>query len=168
MKTVINGIFKNGIHGKVVHGKSGNRVGKKRINVSSEYRAWQNMRQRCNNQKISTWKYYGGRGIKVDNRWNKFENFYADMGDKPTKEHTLERIDTNKNYCKENCKWETHKKQSRNKRNNHHITLNGVTKTMAEWAEIVKPKGISYTTIRARINILGWKPEKALTEKIKK
>lgn len=77
---------------------------------------------------------------------------------------TLDRIDNNGNYCPENCRWVTHREQMRNTRNNHLLTYNGQTKTMAEWAECM---GIKYHTLKRRINAYGWSTESALTTQIR-
>lgn len=83
-----------------------------------EYRAWIEMWRRCTRQKKAGFKLYGGRGIRVQARWKKFENFLADMGKKPTVKHSLDRKDTNGNYGPKNCHWATAKEQQRNKRDN--------------------------------------------------
>jgi len=80
------------------------------------YRSWSCMLSRCTNKKLSGYKNYGGRGITVCKRWYDFKNFYEDMGDRP-KDCTLDRIDNDKGYCKENCRWATLEQQSMNKRN---------------------------------------------------
>jgi hypothetical protein len=82
---------------------------------TSEYRTWRVMRERCSNPNNKDYKDYGGRGIKVCARWDKFENFYADMGPRP-KGLTLGRIDNEDDYYPENCKWETWIEQARNRR----------------------------------------------------
>lgn len=79
------------------------------------YKTWDGMLQRCNNPKKSNYPHYGGRGIKVCEKWLKFENFFQDMGERP-EELTLERINNNKGYFKGNCKWTTRTEQSRNQR----------------------------------------------------
>ena len=79
-------------------------------------RAWDNMRQRCCNPRLRGWKNYGGRGIKVCERWLKFENFRDDMAPHPGKGWTLARIDTNGDYEPENCRWATYTTQNRNMR----------------------------------------------------
>lgn len=90
---------------------------KKGFKNPQEYIAWIGMRARCHNKNHSAYKHYGARGIFVCDRWmNSFENFIEDMGEKPTKNHTLERIDNNKGYNPKNCEWATWKKQSKNKR----------------------------------------------------
>ncbi len=114
---------------------------RRKNSLSSTYSSWLHLRDRCNNSQADKFSYYGGRGIKVCKRWDKFENFLADMGDKP-KGLTIERIDNNKGYFPENCKWVTRKAQTRNRRNNRLITYKNKTQCMVEWAEEykIKPK----------------------------
>lgn len=82
---------------------------------SPEYRAWQAMRNRCYNTRAKDYAYYGAKGIRVCRRWNKFENFLADMGRRPSALHTLDRIRTAGNYTPGNCRWATRETQARNR-----------------------------------------------------
>lgn len=110
------------------------------------YKSWEGMKDRCINTKHHAYKDYGGRGITVCQNWlgeNGFINFISDMGERPSKEHSLDRIDNNKGYCKENCRWATKKEQSRNQRSNILYLYNGESKTIPEWAEIYNIKKIT-------------------------
>ena len=124
---------------------------------------WRMMRDRCTNPNNPAYKNYGGRGITVDARWDSFKTFHEDMGERP-EGYTLERIDNSKGYSKENCKWVTMTDQLNNRRNNHLVTYNGETHTVAEWAKIT---GIKWDTLRSRIDRYGWTIERALTTKVK-
>lgn len=127
------------------------------------YRIWQKMRSRCNNPEAPGYQYYGGRGITVCDRWDySFEYFLEDMGE-PPEGYTLDRIDVNKGYSKENCRWASPKQQQNNRRCNVLITIDGETHTASEWAEI---KGLNPGTVRERIR-RGWTPEEALLPKLK-
>lgn len=99
-----------------------------------EYLIWKSMRKRCSNPNDKNYASYGGRGIKVCERWSKFENFMADMGARSSPKHTLERLENNKNYCPENCVWATMKQQTRNQRTNHWIEHNGERMILQDWA----------------------------------
>ncbi len=87
------------------------------MRFTSEYSSWMSMRTRCCDSNHPTYKNYGARGITIDPRWLDFNNFIADMGKKPGKGYTIERKDTNGNYCKENCIWLPKSLQCRNQRN---------------------------------------------------
>lgn len=109
------------------------------LNYPSEYISWCGMKKRCYQKTHDSYYRYGAKGIEVCDRWlESFENFIIDMGVKPTLKHTIDRIDNNKNYCKENCKWSTSAQQSQNKSSNHYLTYNNETKTISEWAQILK------------------------------
>lgn len=127
------------------------------------YRSWVAMVSRCHNPENNAYNNYGARGIKVCEKWRKFEGFIEDMGERPPGK-TLERIDNDGDYCKENCKWANAKTQSRNKRSNVWITLDGKTQIIADWA---KELGIPASTITYRIKS-GWTTEEALGRKSKK
>lgn len=109
------------------------------------------MRQRCNYPKHSHYNNYGGKGIIVCERWESFANFYADMGPKPHGA-SLDRIDNDKGYCPENCRWATRKQQNRNTRANRMVTINQMTLCVVEWAELVGEKAY---TIYHRLR-RGW------------
>lgn len=93
------------------------------------------MRQRCTNPKNQDWEHYGGRGIRVCERWENFDNFLADMGKKP-RGKSIDRRDTDGDYEPGNCLWATQREQCRNKRNNRVIEWRGQKRTMTEWAEL--------------------------------
>lgn len=105
-----------------------------RMSSTPEYVAWKGMKQRCEYPKHVSYSRYGGRGITVCERWQKFENFYVDMGDKPNGAQ-LERIDNDDGYKPGNVVWATRKQQANNTINNHFVTHNGLTKTISQWAE---------------------------------
>lgn len=106
---------------------------------SIEYITWINMKQRCYNPNASKYKEYGSRGIKVCDRWlNSFENFLIDMGIRPEKTFTLDRLDNNGPYCKENCKWASKTDQAINRRTTILITHKGITKPLYHWMSELK------------------------------
>jgi len=112
-----------------------------------EYHTYCAMLRRCTNKRDNAFKHYGGRGIKVCERWlNSFENFYKDMGKRPYKK-SIDRIDNNGNYSPENCRWATKKEQSSNRRNNILIKYKDKTVTLAELARIME---ISLSTLYYR------------------
>lgn len=127
--------------------------------TSSTYKIWHSMVQRCTNPKNRVYYRYGGRGITVCDRWLKFENFLEDMGERP-ENLSLDRIENNIGYFKENCRWATMKEQNNNRRDNHLITLNGKTQTLTQWAE---EKAINKGTIYSRILSNRWDVERALS-----
>jgi hypothetical protein len=118
---------------------------------------------RCFYPACDRYKNYGGRGITVCPEWLSFENFYRDMGDRPSPKHSLDRIDVNGHYCKENCRWATPKEQQNNRSNNRVVEFNGEVRTLAGWAEYI---GINYHTLCSRI-YAGWSEEAALTTPLK-
>lgn len=121
--------------------------------LTPEWRTWSAMRERCNTPSCRNYPDYGGRGISVCDRWDVFENFLADMGFRPSDNHSIDRIDPNGNYEPSNCRWATRKQQGRNKRNNRLLTVDGMTRTIAEWSEL---HGVKAGTINARVSRYGW------------
>lgn len=119
---------------------------------TAEYNTWLMMKNRCMNPNTIQYNDYGGRGIKICDRWiNSFENFYADMGPKPSSEHSIDRFpDNNGNYEPSNCRWATKFEQAQNKRNNRWIQNEaGVTTPIAQAA---RNTGINEATLRFRLN----------------
>lgn len=126
---------------------------------SVEYMLRKNIIQRCYKENYRYYYNYGGRGIRVCRRWREsFENFYADMGSRPTPQHTLERINNNGNYTPTNCRWATKREQENNKRTNHYLKCDGIRLTMAEWARKIN---MPYNTIASRKRY-GWSDERII------
>ena len=121
------------------------------------YRSWQEMRVRCNDPTAISFPNYGARGIKVCERWNKFENFLADMGVRPHGT-SLDRKNGNKGYYKGNCQWATRLEQNRNRRGNVLIRYNRSTKCLAEWCEEL---ALPYQRMYKRIVTNNWPPKRA-------
>jgi hypothetical protein len=134
------------------------------LSYSPTHVSWASMKQRCSSSKGMGWKNYASKGITVCDRWMSFENFLSDMGVRPSKAHSIDRIDGAKGYNKDNCRWATAKEQSRNRNIIVLLTHQGKTQRMVEWAEQI---GISAVTIRARIQRYGWSVERALTEPLR-
>ncbi len=114
------------------------------------YTVWKGIRNRCNNSNEPAYKYYGGRGITVCERWDSFALFLQDMDERPSLEHSIDRIDTNGNYEPTNCRWATMEEQGDNKRNNHNLTFQGKTQSAAKWS---RELNIPVNRIYARIRI---------------
>lgn len=126
---------------------AGNRLRTHGMHRSPEYTAWQGMWRRCTDPKVERYPNYGGRGISVCDRWKSFENFYADMGDRP-EGMSIERKETNGNYEPGNCRWATSKEQGRNRTTNRVIEYNGERKCVSEWCEQL---GIPISTFTHRL-----------------
>lgn len=123
------------------------------------YKVWMYMRSRCNNKNNKSYSRYGGRGIKVCERWDKFINFYEDMKDEFVSGLSLDRIDNNQGYYKENCRWVSAVVQGNNKRNNILINIGGENKTLSQWC---REFGVDYMLTRQRIKRDHWAPIDAL------
>lgn len=125
-----------------------------------EYRAWADMITRCTNPNFIKWKYYGGKGVRVCERWlSSFVAFFEDMGECPDG-LTLDRIDSTKDYEPGNCRWATSAQQMRNTSRTRMITYNGRTQCMTDWAIEV---GMPFSCLKTRIDRLNWPVGKALT-----
>ena len=130
------------------------------LSRSRTHNCWCYLKQRTGNENNQAWADYGGRGIVIeDPRWFTFDNFLADMGECP-EGMTIDRINNERGYCKDNCRWSHSKEQGRNKRNNRILEHAGRRLCVAEWAE---ETGVSESLLRARINRLGWSVERAIT-----
>jgi len=110
------------------------------------------MRTRCKDSNTKAYENYGAKGIKVCSRWDVFENFLEDMGERPSINYSIERIDSTGDYCPDNCKWATRIEQNRNRSMCIFITIDGKCQTVKEWAIEL---GIKRQTIERRLK-LGW------------
>lgn len=126
------------------------------------WKSWSSMLDRCYLKSHKSYTDYGGRGISVCDDWLTYENFRADMGERPSGK-TLGRIDNNGPYCKENCEWQSYKTQARNRRNSHVISYNGASMSMADWADRMR---LPYCTLQKRIEN-GWNISDALNRPAK-
>ncbi len=130
------------------------------LSRSPEYQIWMAIRQRCGNPRSAEYDRYGGSGIQVCDRWEtSFENFFADMGIRPSSRHQIDRIDNSKNYEPENCRWATPKENSNNRRNTIFLSYRNETRPLSEWADIF---GLPYAVLFQRIRH-GWSTDRALT-----
>jgi hypothetical protein len=131
------------------HGYASGRRGEQKPE-SAEYRTWKVIKVRCYNKKFKQYKDYGGRGIRVCERWLcSFENFLADMGLKPSPQHSIDRYpDKDGNYSPENCRWATDKEQRRNRGSNVFLTYNNQTLCVTDWG---RKLGVPHKTIRSRL-----------------
>ncbi len=123
---------------------------------TAEYAVWEGIRKRCIRLGV---RNYSARGISVCERWESFKNFLADMGPKPSPGHSIDRIDVDGNYEPSNCRWATQKEQMNNKRSNTRLVVDGVSKTVAQWAD---ETGLPYDCIFQRVTRLGWTHKKAV------
>lgn len=127
------------------------------------YQVWRDMLKRCYKDDSKAYEGYGSRDIIVCDSWHRFEDFYKDMGDPPFVAASLDRIDNNGDYTKENCRWATAKQQSNNRNNTLWLTYKGETKTISQWASQL---GIPSYTIRNRL-LHGWSADRIFTTPVK-
>jgi hypothetical protein len=103
------------------------------MSTSDEYKIWYGIKKRCYKKTYKEFHLYGGRGISMSDQWlNSFESFYKDMGNRPSKSHSIDRINVNGNYCIENCRWATDLEQSENTRRNHLFLFEGKLTTLRQ------------------------------------
>lgn len=124
------------------------------------YNIWLNMKQRCSNPKASHYEYYGGKGVSVCEEWKKSFSTFRDWPLSNGYEDglTIDRIESDKDYCPENCRWVTHLKQMSNTTRNVMLTYQGETHSLSEWSRIV---GVPYGTLKSRLRY-GWSVERML------
>lgn len=135
------------------------------LSRSEEYQIWRGILARCYNENDSNYPRYGGNGIEVCDEWKEsFEVFYRDMGPRPSKDHSIDRKDNNKGYCKENCRWATKIEQANNRSSNVFYTHNGASRTLAGWC---RELGINYVSVHSRLR-LGMSFEEAIKVKSRK
>lgn len=135
-----------------------NAISTHRMTRTRFYRIFMGIKSRCYNSKMMDYKHYGGRGIKC--LWNSFDEFKHDMYDsylehvykQGVKNTSIDRIDNDGDYCRDNCRWATESQQKRNRTINHNLTFNGETRCLKEWSELT---GIKFSTLQTRLT-LGW------------
>lgn len=130
--------------------------------VSPTFTSWASMIQRCTDPNHMAFDRYGGRGITVCEQWMVFGNFLTDMGERPSREYSIERVNNALGYSPDNCAWATRKQQTRNTCRNKLVTFDGRTQCIAAWAEELCVPG---SRIRGRIDA-GWDPVRALTSPV--
>jgi hypothetical protein len=138
------------MHGNTKHGKFG----------TPEYNSWSHMIQRCTNPKNKSYVHYGGRGVSVCEEWLEFRNFLKDMGPKPGRFHSIDRIDVNGNYEPGNCRWATPEEQARNRRKTKRLDSGEVV------ASAIENSGIKRETVKTRV-YRGMTIEEALSTPVK-
>jgi hypothetical protein len=139
---------KNNIPTRLTHG----------LSKTLSYKSWAAARDRCYNPKNPKFKNYGARGIRLCDHWHDFENFYRDMGDRPSTKYSINRINNDGDYCKENCEWAESKKQSRNKTTTRYLIINNEKIDIKTASELY---GVAMSTIRYRISH-GWNDHQAV------
>ena len=131
---------------------------------TDEYKIYIGIKKRCYNPNSTAFNYYGDRGIKVCDRWlESFENFLEDMGDRPSKNHSIDRIDVNGDYSPKNCRWADNKTQMRNRKNTKIINYKGLVKPISQFCEEL---ALPYRVVYERIK-MGWSVEKAFTTPVR-
>lgn len=153
---------KASVQGKII-GAANHKHG---MTETPEYHAWHGMRQRCLDKNHPGFKHWGGRGVKICDRWNEFKNFYADVGERPTPKHSLDRFpDPNGNYEPSNVRWATQKEQQRNRRRHRMVAYKGQSKCVGAWAE---EAGLTVCQLWTRLFTHKWPVERAMSTPAKK
>lgn len=137
------------------------------------YKAWVNMKKKCYNIKSDNYKWYGARGIQMSDEWQDFSCFKQDMLDSfnnhvrkfGEQNTTIDRIDNDGNYCKENCRWATWEQQANNRRNSNLVEFYGKTQNLRKWADEL---GYKYSTLAMRYYQYGWDVRRCLTTPVNK
>jgi hypothetical protein len=124
-----------------------------------EWSVWCGIRKRCTNPAAAEFPYYGGRGIKMCERWNDFANFYVDMGPRPSPKHSIDRIDSNGHYEPSNCRWATKLEQLNNTRRNVFVEFDGKRMTVSQWEAAL---GVKTGALKLRLR-RGWPVQEAFT-----
>lgn len=138
------------IHGHCVKGK-----------FSGTYETWKGIKERCQNRKHVQFRNYGGRGIRLCERWQSFEGFLSDMGERPLA-HSIDRIDNDGNYEPGNCRWATDDQQRINKRTTFRVMYCGEVRPLAE---VTAALGVNHARVYTRMRRLGWSLERAIVER---
>lgn len=133
------------------------------MHFPGSYKTWRSMRDRTMRPDHKDYKHYGGRGITICDRWMTYENFRADMGDRPGDNYSIKRIDNSKGYFPGNCRWALRIEQPRNSRGNRVIEFRGEKKLLVDWAGEI---GISAAGLHARLK--KWSVEDVITREVKR
>jgi hypothetical protein len=126
------------------------------------YNSWWAMKQRCTYPKHVEYHRYGARGVQLCPEWLEFSGFFADMGERPSVAHSIDRIDSAGHYEPKNCRWATKREQANNCSKNRLVTAQGLTLTLAEWE---RRTGVNQYALRKRL-VRGWPPERAVSEPV--
>src|SRR3990167_470601 len=130
------------------------------LTETPEYRIWTGILTRCRNPRAKAFRLSGGRGISVCARWADFSAFLLDMGNRPSRQHSIDRVNNDGNYEPGNCRWATRKEQSNNQSRNVRLTFNGKVMTISQWSEEI---GIDPKTLWQR-HRAGWEPSRSLSQ----
>lgn len=139
-----------------VHGEA------RRGEMTTEYRIWEKMKRRCEVSSDPAFRYYGGRGIRVCERWASFDAFLEDMGRRPSLKHSIDRIDNDGDYTPSNCRWATRRDQCRNQRSNVRVEYRGKSYVLSELVDLL---GKDYMLVYLRIR-RGWDVDRAINEPV--